>query len=1667
MAATSSPTLLVRSPPSKQMARSPSTKLLWEQLSPFCDENGAPLPFLAAPASPVSRRFPGDAQTSATSSPSSSHHHPQHGHRRVDTTQLCSPKTKPLPADQRGFAFPSHVAQALHPISNLPALLSPVRHSRSTTSPSLESVQPARSSLSPACASKSAQRQALQLQVPSHGDGHLGSQSRRQQQPRRLHYSLTEFRTDGSPQEATQLHPWETAQDSEGQARPAQGSAAAAAPPSWASVTLASLSVVAAADHEPTSPHAPTPTAAAAAAGEEPPLAAEEASVGEAPAATVGQVPAPAAAAAAAAVPSKIRSVVSLPTSARKAAPPPPPPPGAPPPPVVAFPRSSSSAPDPPPHTQPGTTTGGTLRRSNTAPAPPPPRSGLPPPPVYTFQRKADGAGTVPPAGPSRGVGRATVLGGQHSSSSLALPILQAGSGEDSSNESSPTLASPSASSSARPPGNCTGTVGALQEHKVLHFQAVSVHQAGATASLWANVRPPAAQPVSVCSKLHLFTRQLQPVSLSVCKGIPNHDGKSQHLLDGQTSQNLLIKFRAKLQPDVLRRALLGMDSTTLDPTMVLQCLGGYPKPSDVELVMNWCTTNSSGDLGMAEAYVHVLGSVPHARLRLEVLNTRHHFGEDVAKQLRLAGSVQTACDSMRSSYAWRYLLHALLSAANEINSHRKANPAAGFKLASLSKFADLNTFDGCWSLLEVVVEGLDASPHGRRYVDQVMALEAGLAAAKEVDLKVVSIEMLELQKGLTSTATLLASLGEPTLASPVMLIAEPAGGTAVAELAAGGTVAELAAGSTVAELAGGGAHAELAIGSSMDAEPAGPGIVVAEWEAVLATWQARFVEAQAQVNSAMTSLQQLAATHCEPVTAEWGLANSKQLLDNLWRFVGSVKQASFKVRKLQLQQDRLAAAKLDESLNLSTPTSTKAPPHNLPKATFRKPPAAAAPTHLGSSGSSGSSSSSGSGVPGNTRSHTPSCASHPLTSPMFHTPLSRASSCTPSAVPGGAPDSGGSSAGSALGRSVSLPRPHNTGSSSSSSSGSVAMGQAVSLVLGEDTACASSAAAGQGMLSACGGDEGRSSSLAASGRNEGPHTPVRSFTSWHSPTDCFFTPNAAPTPTLTFRRSTTPGETPGSRLRGTPHADAAPALHVIASGTALAPGASATPPLHQGAPGLGPAGATAARLGPAPAAEAPTPPVQRSSSGVDPAPGTGHQHPAAITASPAGATRLPLTQHQHPPWCDSHPGSRVSPTCTTDPVPTSQHGARGARSPPAAPPTLQQPRHSHADGCLTPTAESGASSRSSTPSVCITLAGEDGHPSPASHHSTPAPLCPDPAFHATPNPQHHGHPGRIPDLCVTPTSHLVTKPQPSSRGICPHSAVISGGPAFRPVSGPVLGPVATEPQQEGVQLMLWGAPATAASSSCFAVLGPASSSHSGALGCPDVNATVTRHLDTVGGTPNARSSSSSSSSNSTSSSSSSGGSSSASTSSSSVLLGSVSSSCALALANRQASGWGGAGSVAGTPTSGHTSSSASSSSASSSGTAGSVSSNSIPTGEASGPWKTGGVARTPVSDVSNGASSSVSSISGSVSSSFAQAHPSQNASGNRGGVTGTPIAGSGSSGSGVGGGMSALLFKILRPSPVSTKVPVAKDRADESPAVPGSSKSARMEEVLDAWCNS
>lgn len=43
-----------------------------------------------------------------------------------------------------------------------------------------------------------------------------------------------------------------------------------------------------------------------------------------------------------------------------------------------------------------------------------------------------------------------------------------------------------------------------------------------------------------------------------------------------------------------------------------------------------------------------------------------------------------------------------LLTLGNEVNRHRGAPPAAGFKLSSLNKFAELRSWDTQWSLLEV-----------------------------------------------------------------------------------------------------------------------------------------------------------------------------------------------------------------------------------------------------------------------------------------------------------------------------------------------------------------------------------------------------------------------------------------------------------------------------------------------------------------------------------------------------------------------------------------------------------------------------------------------------------------------------------------------------------------------------------------------------------------------------------------------------------------------------------------------------------------------------------------------------------------------------------------------------------------------------------------------------
>ncbi|GIM08124.1 hypothetical protein Vretimale_12166 [Volvox reticuliferus] len=369
-------------------------------------------------------------------------------------------------------------------------------------------------------------------------------------------------------------------------------------------------------------------------------------------------------------------------------------------------------------------------------------------------------------------------------------------------------------------------------------------------------------------AKLALFARQPQPVS----KPTRTAEAKTKpSLLSNTTAQNILIQFKAVTRPAQFRVALEQMDHSVLSATVVTQCLGGYPKEEDMANVREWCMTNDPRGLDEAEQFVRVLDQVPHAKLRLEVLHVRHHFDEDLARKTQLASAIKSACDGLLGSFAWRKLLKELLAFGNELNKHRaQQEPAVGFKASSLCKIADMKTFDGSWSMLEIVVESmLIDGPHGPRHVNELILLEGKFVAAGAVDVKVLLHDAAEMQKSINVVKKFLDCLRQDE--------AQTDGARLAADL-------------------------------------------TREWTELLNRWSGDYRTLSDNVRAAMASLREAGAMHgdvwprprelaaaasadpsiaafARPEIREWPVRHGSQFIDNVKCFLGNLKQAATSIR--------------------------------------------------------------------------------------------------------------------------------------------------------------------------------------------------------------------------------------------------------------------------------------------------------------------------------------------------------------------------------------------------------------------------------------------------------------------------------------------------------------------------------------------------------------------------------------------------------------------------------------------------------------------------------------------------------------------------------------------------------------------------------------------------
>uniref|UniRef100_A0A0E0QAK0 Formin-like protein n=1 Tax=Oryza rufipogon TaxID=4529 RepID=A0A0E0QAK0_ORYRU len=115
-----------------------------------------------------------------------------------------------------------------------------------------------------------------------------------------------------------------------------------------------------------------------------------------------------------------------------------------------------------------------------------------------------------------------------------------------------------------------------------------------------------------------------------------------------------------------------------------------------------------SGDLSKidpAERFLKDVLGVPFAFERVDAMLYRANFDNEVNYLRKSFGTLEAACEELRSSKLFLKLLDAVLKTGNRMNDGTNRGEARAFKLDTLLKLADIKSTDGRTTLLHFVVK--------------------------------------------------------------------------------------------------------------------------------------------------------------------------------------------------------------------------------------------------------------------------------------------------------------------------------------------------------------------------------------------------------------------------------------------------------------------------------------------------------------------------------------------------------------------------------------------------------------------------------------------------------------------------------------------------------------------------------------------------------------------------------------------------------------------------------------------------------------------------------------------------------------------------------------------------------------------------------------------------
>uniref|UniRef100_UPI00359027B3 protein diaphanous homolog 1-like n=1 Tax=Myxine glutinosa TaxID=7769 RepID=UPI00359027B3 len=278
--------------------------------------------------------------------------------------------------------------------------------------------------------------------------------------------------------------------------------------------------------------------------------------------------------------------------------------------------------------------------------------------------------------------------------------------------------------------------------------------------SFWVKVKEEKFENTDFLSKLaHTFAAQAP----KVMKNQPERAGEKQStkkkskdlkVLDSKSGQNLSIFLGTlRMSYEDVKNAILEVNEKKLTESVMQNLIRQMPETDQLEALAT--LKEEYKELGEAEQFGVVMGSVPRLRTRLNAILFKLQFEEQVASVKPDIVAVTAACEELQKSQHFSELLEIVLLIGNYMNAGSRNAQTFAFNISFLCKLKDTKSADQQKTLLHFLAEICEEKyPEVLRFTEELSHLEKASKVSAEMiqkNLRQMAKQIQQLEKDLSS----------------------------------------------------------------------------------------------------------------------------------------------------------------------------------------------------------------------------------------------------------------------------------------------------------------------------------------------------------------------------------------------------------------------------------------------------------------------------------------------------------------------------------------------------------------------------------------------------------------------------------------------------------------------------------------------------------------------------------------------------------------------------------------------------------------------------------------------------------------------------------------------------------------------------------------------------